>query len=78
LISDHAGLEAFEHRAHQSWLLVLDGRTQYEIGFCGTPAVEQVDARALLKFCVELSWYTGRESDANGMHGFLRRMRPRE
>src|SRR5262252_986819 len=35
LIVDHAGLEAFEHRAHRSRLLVLDGRTEYEIGFRG-------------------------------------------
>src|SRR5262249_49366761 len=32
-IVDHAGLEAFEHRAHPPWLLVLDGRTQYEVSF---------------------------------------------
>src|SRR5215475_9422523 len=47
LIVDHAGLEAFEHRAHRSRLLVLDGRAQYEIGFRGSPAVEQADACAL-------------------------------
>src|SRR5262249_58716681 len=44
-IVDHAGLEAFEHRAHPPWLLVLDGRTQYEISFRGSPAVEQPDPR---------------------------------
>src|SRR5499427_10688407 len=78
LIADHAGLEAFEHRAHQSWLLVLDGRTQYEIGFRGSPAVEQADPRALRELPVELSWDPGRERDANRMRGLLRRARPRE
>src|SRR6516164_5586390 len=78
LIVDHTGLEAFEHRAHQSWLLVLDGRAQYEIGFRGSPAVEQADACALREFPVELSRDTGRERDANGMRGLLRRARPRE
>src|SRR5262249_57011010 len=78
LIVDHAGLEAFEHRAHQSWLLVLDGRAQYEIGFRGSPAVEQADPSAPREFLVELSRDTGRESDAERMRGLLRRARPRE
>src|SRR5262249_36608018 len=60
------------------WLLVLDGRTQYEIGFRGSPAVEQADACALREFLVELSRDTGRECDANGVRGFLWRARPRE
>src|SRR6476646_9442264 len=40
LIVDHAGLEAFEDRAHQSRLLVLYGRAQHKIGFRRAPAVE--------------------------------------
>src|SRR5215475_14721467 len=78
LTPDHAGLETFEHCAQQSWLLVLDGRTQYEIGFRGSPAVEQADPRALRKLPVELSRDPGRERDANRMRGLLRRARPRE
>src|SRR6516165_4264768 len=78
LIVDHADLEAFEHRTHQSWLLVLDGRTQYEVCFRGSPAVEQADPRALCEFLVELGRDTGRERDPNRMRGLLRRARPRE
>src|SRR5499427_6904466 len=61
LIVDHAGLKAFEHRTHQSWLLVLDGRTQYEVCFRGSPAVEQADPCALCEFLVELCRDSGRE-----------------
>src|SRR5262249_3492279 len=78
LIVNHAGLKAFEHRAHQSPLLLLDSRAQYETGFRGSPAVEQADACALREFLVELSGDTGRERDANGVRGLLRRARPRE
>src|SRR5262245_44056113 len=78
LIVDHAGLEAFEHRSHQSWLLVLDGCTQYEIGFRGSPAVEQADPSALREFLVELSRDTGRQCDPDRMRGLLQRARPRE
>src|SRR5215470_11333226 len=75
LIVDHEGLKALEYWAHQSRLLVLNGRTQYEIGFRGSPAVEQADPRALREFLMELSRDTGRERDANRMRGLLRRAR---
>src|SRR5215470_12091187 len=65
LIVDHAGLKAFEHWTHQSRLLVLDGRTQYEVCFRGSPAVEQADPCALREFPMELGRDTGRERDAN-------------
>ena len=78
LIVDNADLEAFEYRTHQSWLLVLDGRTQYEVGFRGSPAIEQTNACALCEFLVKLRWNTRRESDPNRMRGLLRRGKPRE
>src|SRR6516225_339812 len=75
LIVDHAGLKAFEHRTHQSRLLVLDCRTEYEIGFCRSPAVEQADAGALPELLVELSRNAGRERDSNRVRGLFRGVR---